>query len=207
MVTQRILTGEEHARLAREIRDAESNTSGEIYVVVAHSSDEFRLVPVLWGAVFALLLPWVLHLTTMLSTTWILVLQPVAFVVVSALLSIPQLRMQVVPSGLASEAAHRAAMAQFMAHGVHLTDERTGVLIYVCMNPRRIEVVADAGVHQRVGQKQWEAMVAQIATDARVGRLSEGLALAIRKTGAVLTEHFPRKASDRNALPDRVVET
>ena len=204
---QRILTGEEHARLAREIRDAESNTSGEIYVVVAHSADAFRLVPVLWGAVVALLLPWVLHLTTMLSTTLILVLQPVAFVVVSALLSLPQLRTRVVPSGLASEAAHRAAMAQFMAHGVHLTDERTGVLIYVCMHPRRIEVVADAGVHQRVGQQQWEAMVAQIATDARVGRLSEGLALAIQKTGAVLAEHFPRMANDRNALPDRVVET
>ena len=206
-MTPRILTSEEHARLQREIRDAEATTSGEIYVVVAHSADEFRLVPVLWGAVAALLLPWILHLTTTLSTTLILVIQPLAFVAVSALLSIPDVRMRVVPPSLAAEAAHRAALAQFMAHGVHLTAERTGVLIYVCMNPRRIEVVADSGIHQRVGQQQWDATVAQIATDARAGRLSEGLALAIQKMGAVLTAHFPRMASDRNELPDRVVET
>jgi len=206
-VTQPILTAEEHARLQREIRAAEANTSGEIYVVVAHSADEFRLVPVLWGAVVALLLPWVLHLATTLSTTMILVLQPVAFVAVAALLSIPQLRLRVVPHALAADAAHRAALAQFMAHGVHLTAERTGVLIYVCMNPRRIEVIADSGIHQRVGTGQWEAMVAQIATDARAGRLGEGLALAVRKVGSVLAEHFPRMANDRNELPDRVVET
>jgi putative membrane protein len=174
---------------------------------VAHSADEFRLVPVLWGAVVALLLPWILHLATTLSTTMILVLQPIAFVAVSALLSIPELRLRVVPHGLASEAAHRAAMAQFMAHGVHLTAERTGVLIYICMNPRRIEVIADSGIHQRVGQKQWEATVAQIAADARAGRLGEGLAAAIRTVGSVLAAHFPRAVHDKNELPDRVVET
>ena len=207
MVTPHILSPADHARLTREIRDAEAKTSGEIYVVVAHSADEFRLVPVLWGALFALLLPWVLHLATNLSTTLILILQVLAFVAVSGFLSIPALRYRVVPPSIAEDAAHRAALAQFMAHGVHLTSARTGVLLYVCMVPRRIEVLADSGIHAKVSQESWETTVAQIASEARAGRLSEGLAAAIRTVGALLAQHFPRGPDDRNELPNRVIET
>ena len=201
------LSAEEHARLTQEIRDAEANTSGEIYVVVAHSADAFRLVPVLWGALFALLLPWVLHLATGLTTTVILMLQVASFVGVSALLSIPRLRYRVVPPALAEDAAHRAALAQFMAHGVHLTSGRTGVLLYISMAPRRIEVLADSGIHAKVAPDEWDKTVALIASEAGAGRLSDGLAAAIRTVGALLAEHFPKQADDRDELPNRVVET
>jgi putative membrane protein len=207
MVTRPALSAEDHARLSREIRDAEANTCGEIYVVVAHSADAFRLVPVLWAALFALLLPWVLHLTTALSATLILSLQVLAFVGASALLSLPSLRYRIVPPGLAEDAAHRAALAQFMAHGVHLTAARTGVLLYICMAPRRIEVLADSGIHSKVSPEKWEETVALIAAEARAGRLSDGLAAAIRTVGVLLAQHFPRTADDRNELPNRVVET
>ena len=64
MVIQTALTEEEHASLSSEIRDAEAATSGEIYVVVAHSPDAFRLVPILWAGLFALILAWALDLGT-----------------------------------------------------------------------------------------------------------------------------------------------
>jgi putative membrane protein len=207
VVTRPALSAADHARLSREIRDAEANTCGEIYVVVAHSADTFRLVPVLWGALFALLLPWILHLATNLSTTLILSLQVLAFVGVSALLSIPRLRYRIVPPALADDAAHRAALAQFMAHGIHLTSARTGVLLYICMAPPRIEVLADSGIHRRVSPEKWDETVALIASEARAGRLSDGLAAAIRTMGALLAQHFPRTADHRNELPNRVVET
>ncbi len=201
-----VLAPEEHARLTEEIRKAEAGTSGEIYVVVAHSADTFRLVPVLWAAVFALLLPWVLHLTTSLSAMMILSLQVLGFVVAASILSLHQVRYRIVPPAIAEDAAHRAALAQFMAHGVHLTSARTGVLIYVTMRPRRIEVVADSGIHAKVGQEAWDSTVAAITAEARAGRLSDGLAAGIRTAGTLLSRHFPRGATDRNELPDRVVE-
>jgi putative membrane protein len=201
-----VFSAEDHARLSEEIRAGEANTSGEIYVVVSHSADTYRLVPVLWAALFALLLPWILHLTTNLSATLILSLQIVAFVAVSVLLSLPQFRYRVVPPALAEDAAHRAAMAQFMAHGVHLTSARTGVLIYVTLAPRRIEVIADAGIHKKVAADEWHKTVALIAAEARAGRLSDGLAAGIRTVGALLAQHFPRAEDDINELPDRVVE-
>lgn len=206
MVIQPALTQEEHARLSREIRDAEAATSGEIYVVVAHSPDTFRLVPILWAALFALVLAWALNLGTELSTSMILSLQASGFIAAAVLLSAPTLRYRIVPEVIAEDAAHRAALAQFMAHGVHLTSARTGVLIYVSLLPRRIEVLADSGIHARVGQAIWDEAVARLAAEARTGPLGEALAHAIRDLGALLAVHFPRPPGDRNELPNRVIE-
>jgi putative membrane protein len=207
MVSPPALSAEDHARLTGEIHAAEAKTSGEIYVVVAHSADDFRLVPVLWAGVFALLLAWVLHLATSLSTTLILSFQALGFLGVAILLSLPSLRYRIVPPALAEDAAHRAALAQFMAHGVHLTAARTGVLLYVCMVPRRIEIIADSGIHSKVASETWDQTVALLASEARAGRLADGLAAAIRTIGEVLAQHFPRDQNDRNELTNRVIET
>jgi putative membrane protein len=206
MVIQPALTEEEHARLSREIRDAEATTSGEIYVVVAHSPDTFRLVPILWAALLALILAWALNLGTELSTSMILSLQALGFIAAAVLLSVPSLRYRIVPEVIAEDAAHRAALAQFMAHGVHLTSARTGVLIYVSLLPRRIEILADSGIHARVGQATWDEAVARLAAEARTGPLGEALSRAIRDLGALLAVHFPRPQGDRNELPNRVIE-
>jgi putative membrane protein len=206
MVIPAALTEEEHASLSREIRDAEAATSGQIYVVVAHSPDMFRLVPILWAALFALILAWALDLGTELSTSMILSLQALGFIAAAVLLSAPVLRYRIVPAVIAEDAAHRAALAQFMAHGVHLTSARTGVLIYVSLLPRRIEILADSGIHTRVGQAIWDEAVARLAAEIRTGPLGEALAHAIRDLGALLAVHFPRPLGDRNELPNRVIE-
>jgi putative membrane protein len=206
MVRAALLSPEEHARLTRAIAQAEATTTGEIYAVVAQACDDFRLVPVLWAALFALLLPWVLHIGTALSLTTILGVQVLAFIAAIAVLSLPQLRYRIVPASMAEDAAHQAAVAQFMAHGVHMTETRTGVLIYVCMAPHRIEVIADSGIHEKVGEQEWQELVAEIAREARDGRLSDGLTAAIARTGALLARHFPCSARNPNELPDRVLE-
>lgn len=200
------LTEEEHARLSGVIRDAEAATSGEIYVVVAHSPDTFRLVPILWAALFALIIAWALNLGTELSTSMILSLQASGFIAAAVLLSAPSLRYRIVPEVIAEDAAHRAALAQFMAHGVHLTSARTGVLIYVSLLPRRIEILADSGIHARVSQAIWDEAIARLAAEARTGPLGEALAHAIRDLGALLAVHFPRPQGDRNEIPNHVIE-
>jgi putative membrane protein len=200
------ITPADHARIIEAIRAAESNTGGEIYVVVAHSSDDFRFVPVVWAALAALLLPWPLYLLTNLSSVAILIMQAAFFVIAAVALSHPRLRHALVPAAIAGEAATRHAQAQFMAHGVHLTEDRTGVLIYVALSQRRIEIVADAVINAKVDQSAWDALARDVSGAAREGRLADGLVSAVRRAGAILAAHFPRKPGDRNELADRVVE-
>lgn len=207
MVIPPVLTADDHARLTAEIRAAEANTDGEIYVVVAHSPDEFRLVPILWSAAFALIVPWILWFTTALPVVVILSIQVLSFAAAFALLSIPALRYRIVPHGIATDAAHRAAQAQLMAHGVHLDSARTGVLLYVSMLPRHIEVAADATIHAKLDARHWRDLVAVIAREAQAGRLVDGLAVAIRKTGELLAREFPATGKRRHHSRPEIAET
>ena len=204
MVSPPAITPAEHARLSREIRAAEQKTSAEIYVVVAHSADDFRLVPFLWAAVIALILPWILWFAAGLTIAVILPLQVLAFLVISAVLSHPRIRYRVIPSGIASDAAHRAAVAQLMAHGVHLDGNRTAILLYVSMVPRHIEVVADHGIHARVDEKHWHELVATIGREAQAGRLADGLVAAVRTSGELLAKEFPATGDRRRVREDEV---
>jgi putative membrane protein len=205
-MAQAEVTPDDRSRVAEAIRAAEANTSGEIYVVVAREAGEFRFVPLLWAALIALIEPWPLHLLTPWSTDTILLLQVATFAGVSVAASQPALRHRLVPRSIAAAASRKAAQALFMAHGVHLTEARTGVLIYVALADRRVEIVADAGINQKVDQADWDALAREVGTAARKGALGEGLVSAVQRAGALLARHFPRGSGDRNELPDRLVE-
>ena len=58
----------------------------------------------------------------------------------------------------------------------------------------------------RVPQEAWNGIVARLLEDARAGRLTEGYEMAIAAVGALLAEHFPRRADDDNELDDHLVE-
>jgi putative membrane protein len=200
------LDASDHDRISAAITAAEADTAGEIYVVVSHITDNFRFLPAVWAALAAFLLPWPLHALTQLSWGRILLLQAIFFVVAAVILSHPALRRCLVPSVLLAEAARRHARAQFMAHGVHLTRRRTGVLIYVALIDRRVEIIADAEINSKVDQSTWDGIARDVTGAAREGRLVDGIVNAVARAGAVLAAHFPRRADDINELPDRVVE-
>ena len=193
-----LLSESDRAQISSAISAAESKTAGEIYVVVSRVTDDFRFVPVVWAALAALLLPWPLYLLTGLSSVTILLIQSVFFALAAALLSYPQLRRYVVPSSMVAEASRKNAEAQFMAHGVHLTQARTGVLIYVTLLDRRVEIVADAGIHSQVDQSAWDELAREVTAAARHGRLVDGIVNAVRRAGALLAVHFPHRPDDRD---------
>jgi putative membrane protein len=193
-------------RISEAIQEAEAKTAGEIYVVVSRTSDDFRLVPVLWAALAAILLPWPLFLLTDLPISIILTAQAVLFVALAAALSHARLRPFLIPPVMIAEASRRKAQSLFMAHGVHLTESRTGVLVYVAVTERRVEILADAAIHDRVGQDPWDQLARDISVAARRGDLPGGIVGAVRRAGSILALHFPRAAKDENELSDRVIE-
>jgi putative membrane protein len=205
-MTDQAFSPDDKNRIAAAIAEAESTTAGEIYVVIAHGGEEFYYVPVIWAALAALLLPWPLHLLTSLSTTTILVLQAMVFVGATLIMSHPSIGHRIVPNAIAAERTRRQAYEQFLAHGVHLTEARTGVLIYVTPRDRRVEIVADVGIHRKVGEAAWEELAREITAAARNGQLVNGMLNAIHKAGALLAQHFPPSARNPNELSDRMVE-
>jgi putative membrane protein len=201
-----ILDHADRVRISQAIRAAEANTAGEIYVVIARAADDYRFVPILWAALVSLLAPWPLHALTDLSAGTILLVQAATFVWIAIAASHPAIRYRIVPAAIAAEAARKAAEGLFVAHGVHQTEARTGILIYVALAERRVEIVADAGINAKVEQAAWDELAGEIVVAARAKALVDGILAAVRRAGSLLAAHFPRRPDDRNELPDRVVE-
>jgi putative membrane protein len=196
------------ARISDAIRAAEAKTSGEIYCVLARNAGSYRLVPVAWSALIALLVPWPLIAGTTWSAQTIYVIQLVVFVLAAIGLSRPAIRFHIVPPRTRRERAHAAAMRQFWAHGMHKTEARTGVLIFAAAAERYVEVIADAGINAKVTQDVWDGAVAALVAAIKDGRPADGFVAAIEQCGAVLAQHFPAAPGSVNPdeLPDRLVE-
>ena len=97
------------------------------------------------------------------------------------------------------------ALQIFGQFGVWDTAHNNGVLIYVLMADRAVEIVADRGIASRIHQNEWEAVCRQMQHHYREGRFREGSVVGILGVGALLGRHFPGKAASDNELPDRPV--
>ncbi len=85
------------------------------------------------------------------------------------------------------------------------TAHNSGVLIYVQLVDRRIEIVADRGVAARVEQDAWDAICRQMQASFRERRFVEGAQAAIADITALLVQHFPASGDKANELPDKPV--
>lgn len=85
------------------------------------------------------------------------------------------------------------------------TQDNSGVLIYVQMVDRRVEILADRGIAVRVAQAEWDALCRQMEQAFAVGQWREGALAAIDGASALLSTHFPPGTDNPNELPDAPV--
>jgi uncharacterized membrane protein len=83
--------------------------------------------------------------------------------------------------------------------------ENSGVLIYVQLVDRDIEIVADRGIAARIEQAQWDSICKRIEAAFAQGRYEEGALAGIEEVSALLAAHFPAGAVNPDELPDAPV--
>ena len=101
--------------------------------------------------------------------------------------------------------ARQRAADVFGSLGVWDTEGNSGVLIYVQLVDRRVEVLADRGIAARVGQAEWDAICRSMEAAFKLGEYRSGALAAIQRAGELLTEHFPAGKQNPNELPDQPV--
>jgi uncharacterized membrane protein len=96
------------------------------------------------------------------------------------------------------------AVAMFGKLRVWDTEHNNGVLIYLLLAERAIEIVADRGLARRVGNAQWQHITATMQAAFKNGEFEAGLNQAVDAVDALLREHFALSASEvnPNELPD-----
>ncbi len=192
-------------RIAEAIRAAEQKTCGEIFCVMAAASSNYRFVPIARAALVALAVPLPLFYFTPLWAEQIYFVQIATFIACAIVFSLPGLRFALVPRWIKRDRASVEAKRQFAAHGLHLTEQRTGVLIFASIAERYVEIIADSGINDKVSPEVWNQAVAAMIAKIKQGQAVEGFLEAIRICGEVLAKHFPPGAIDKNELPNKLV--
>jgi putative membrane protein len=198
---------------------AEAGTDGEIVTVIAAQSDAYHDVA-LHYAVLAMLLVTTaaaLHPALLargggwgseaeLSFGTLLIAQVVAFLLIRFALRWTPLRLALTPRATKARRVRRAAVRCFRLSAEQRTAAREGVLLYLSTAEHLAEIVADHAVHHAVPAERWGEAMAALVDEVRAGRPGAGMAAAVGRIGAILSENFPKTADDRNELPDRLIE-
>jgi len=109
------------------------------------------------------------------------------------------------PFGYLRARPRKRAEALFAQLGVWDTEHNSGVLIYVQLVDRRIEIVADRGISARVEQSEWNAICREMQSAYSRRDFVDGSVRGIDKITAILARHFPPRGRNPNELSDKPV--
>lgn len=104
---------------------------------------------------------------------------------------------------LQGQTPRQRALEVFAKLGVWDTAQRNGVLIYLCVADRCVEIVVDRGLQGRVSDAEWGAICVQLQNDCAASQFQTGMCQAVTAAGRLLGRHFP--GTDRNEQPDQPV--
>jgi uncharacterized membrane protein len=85
------------------------------------------------------------------------------------------------------------------------TAHNNGVLIYLLLADRDVEIVADRGIDAKVGAAGWEKICADMETEFEAGNFERGVIQGIEAVSKQLAVHYPKQGVGRNELPDTPV--
>ena len=222
----RQLSEADHARVSAAIAKAEAGTAGEIVAVATPISDSYHDVALHWAIAVLLLVlawaawrpDWLLWWYERLTSGWqvepslgqlltfLMLLAIVKFTAVLLVLKYLPLRLALTPGATKHRRVRRRAVVVFKAAAERRTSGRTGILIYLSLAEHRAEIVADEAILSVTDASTWGEAMAALLEAVRERRVGDGLVAAVEQVGAVLAEHFPRSAEDRNEIPDKLIE-
>jgi putative membrane protein len=205
--SERFFTEEEKERLKAVTREAESRTIGEIVVMVVDHSDHYIEAEVLGSVLLGSLLSLILTVLFFDSSLWFYI--PVCFVFFFPcwllFMKVDALKRLFIGIRRKEEAVRLRAERAFFERGLYRTKKNTGVLFFLSLLERKIWVLADKGIYEKVNQETLNRFAKEVSRAIKQGRACDALCQAIQEIGVYLAKHFPITPEDTNELPDEVM--
>ena len=207
-----LFTDNDLRKIHDTVQAAERRTRGELVPMVVPSSARYSEARYLAGLATSLL-----ALTALLTLnqgwgtygwqehhpSWIVLGVLLAYALGHLLGSSPVgIRLFVSRERMAFKVRRRAELA-FYEHGLHKTREGTGILIMASLLERRVQVLADKAINERVPPGTWDNLVQELIQGIKDGRPTEAFCQAITRCGDLLAQHFPARPGDN---PDELAD-
>ncbi|MDC7232940.1 MAG: TPM domain-containing protein [Spirochaetales bacterium] len=215
------ISPEDRIAVAAAVKKAESATSGEISTALIAESSDYAFFELRASVAFAVLLyivqlqfyPQISSFVESLywnSSSW---MTPMFIGILSFLggglfyffSNIPAIDRIIIPRSVMNARVRSRALRHFTESGVYATADGTGILIFISLLERRVEILADKGISEKIPEEDWNGMVGELTQSLARKELAQGLIKAVESCGKRLQEHFPIQEDDVNELSDDLV--
>jgi putative membrane protein len=205
--SERFFTAEEKERLKATTHEVESRTIGEIVVMVVDHSDHYIEAEVLGSVLLGSLLSLILSVLFFHASLWFYI--PLSFLFFFpfwfVFIKVEALKKLFIGSRRREEAVSLRAERAFFERGLYKTKKNTGVLFFLSLLERKVWVLADKGIHEKMDQGTLNRFANEVSRGVREGRACDALSHAIQEIGVLLARHFPITAGDTDELSDDVI--
>ncbi len=174
------------------MKSARDRTSADFALVIVPASDRYTLYPFVWAAIIALSATGIVALLRPECTIRTgFIVDGAMFIALALLFDWRPLRMRLVPAEVkrrhARELAHREFAVRIVAPGTR----RDGVMFFLSIAERYVEILADRDTHALAPAGTWNKIVADFLASVKAGRVADGVLNAVEACGAILEEHHP----------------
>jgi putative membrane protein len=185
------------------VADIEKNTHAEFVLIVRARSDSYRSADYLFGSLLAFVaLLFLIFSPVTFNEIWVPIDVALLFVLGVFVSSRSEsIRRLLTSEKRRAQSVRTHAAAMFYEAGIANTDAEMGVLLYLSLLERRLELIADRGILKAVPALDWNNTLSELHAAGEKPdpqTLSEGL----RKLGCLLAAHLPAAADNINELPD-----
>jgi len=198
---------EEKTRIVNTTRDVESRTIGEVAVMVVESSDPYIDAEIIGGVFFGNCLALIIAGLFYHASVWFYIPLSFLFYFPSKYIfhKVPVLKTAFIGFKRKELAVMQRAVRAFYEKGLYKTRKNTGVLFFLSLLERKVWVLADTGINEKIEQETLNRFANLVSYGIKDGKACEALCTAIKEAGALLETHFPVTPGDIDELPDEVM--
>ena len=194
------------AKVSEAIKKAEDRADGELVPVVVRSSTPLHGVMTVCLLFCAALFGFLqMHYFPQYETGGFAGAMLAALVVGFVIAHVPVVQRTVLPDLDEEKAVHERAELEFYRLGVHQTVKKTGILIFISLLEKKVVILADQGISDKLPPETWSKIVVEAVRGIRKGKLGDGLIHCIEACGEHLASHFPHPTEKKDELRNELV--
>lgn len=204
--------------ICKAVQKEEQNTNGEIVLALTAESApyafwELFFSVIIAAVVFAAMLPFAFEFQKIAQhlfwsvPVWFVpfVFGCIVFAVIAIaffITNIPLIDRCVIPQIVQKQSSYERALRCFTECGVYKTKDSSGILVFASFLERKVFILADTGIAEKVEQPVWDSIALDLAKNLKAGDGEKAFVQAVEKCGSILKENFPAKKENPDELGD-----
>lgn len=202
-----MISQKDQTDISKIIDAAEERTRAELIPMVVTKSDAYPAAHFRCAILMSFIFTVALYLSPLniLNPIYFIWIQIPGFVIGYFLANIDIIARFFVTNKEMEEEVYQRALEAFFEHNLHSTDEHIGVLLFISRFEKKVKIIGDRGIKEKIDDEKWQTIIEVFKKEARSTTYIEALKSSIPRIADVLALHFPHTGNNKNEIRNHII--